>query len=171
MTIIEESAASAVSATITNVFDLFTKRGSEERRSRELHAKTLVAALAPIVADLRMLEERQSTKRWKKRVGTLYSALDELRPVLPPQWHHLKGSIRDSVGSAIGGGIVFVDLISVPNDATLEPRSRWTMHAADYLDETCRAVRVWGTTRSNRHARRQTCLSFNTWVNQHNLQH
>lgn len=170
MTVLEDGAAAAVSAIITNMFELLTKRGSEERHSRAQHANELAAALERIVLDLRMLEERRSAKRWKKRVGALYSTLDELRPMLPEQWRHLKGSIRDSVGAAIGGGIVFVDLIPVPDDAPLERPSRWTMHAADYLDETCRAVRAWGATRSNRRARLQTCPSYNAWVNQHDLQ-
>lgn len=118
-----------------------------------------------------MLDRRQSAKRWKKRIGALYQTLNELRPAIPAQWRHLKGSVRDSVGNAIGDGIVFVDLLHVPNDTVLEPRSRWTMHAADYLEATSRAVRAWGATRSNRQARRRHWPSYNSWVNHHNLQH
>lgn len=133
MTIVGDSAAAAVSPTITGVFDLLSQRGRDERHARTQQARRLAAALDGVVADLRMLERRQSAKRWKKRVRALYQTLDELRPVLPAQWRHLKGSARDSVGNAIGGGIVFVDLLHIPNDTVLEPRSRWTMHAADYL--------------------------------------
>lgn len=171
VTIVGDSAAAAVSATITGVFDLLSYRGRDERRARAKHAKRLAAALDGVVTDLRMLERRQSAKRWKKRIRMLYQTLDELRPVLPPHWRHLKGSVLDSVGNAIGGGIVFVDLIHIPNDTTLESRSRWTMHAADYLEETSRTVRAWGAARSNRRARRQRCPSYNSWVNHHNLQH
>lgn len=171
MTIVGDSAAAAVSTTISSVFDLLSQRGRDERRARAKHARRLTAALDGVVTDLRMLERRQSAKRWKKRIGALYQTLDELRPVLPPQWRHLKGSVRDSVGNAIGGGIVFVGLLHVPHDTVLEPRSRWTMHAADYLEATSRAVRAWGATRSNRRARRQRWPSYNSWVNHHHLQH
>lgn len=171
VTFLADGAAAAVSAIITNVFELLSQRGDEERRARAKHAQTLAAALEGIVTDLRMLEQRRSAKRWKKRVRALYLILDELQPILPFQWRHLKGSVRDSVGNAIGGGIVFVDLLHIPNDAALEPPSRWTMHAADYLEETARAVRFWGATRSTHRARRQRWPSYNSWVNHHNLQH
>jgi hypothetical protein len=152
-----------------NLFLVLLGRGREAREHRRLAAEKLVSALEPIVRELRMFEERRRPKWWKKNLRRLYSVLDEFELELPTQWRHLKRSARDSIGSAIGGGVVFVDLIPVPDDADLAQPSRWTMHAADYFEACLRVVRRWGRTRSAGAARRVALPDFDTWVRAHGL--
>jgi hypothetical protein len=170
VSVVIETTAAVASTMADNLFLILLRRGKEDREQRQSSAGQLVAALSPIVHELRMFEDRRRPKWWKKNLRRLYALLDDLEPELPTQWRHLKRSIRDSVGSAVGGGVVFVDLVPVPDDADLSQPSRWTMHAADYLDGCQRSMRRWGHLRSVRGARCVTIPDFSTWVDAHNLQ-
>lgn len=170
MTILAETAAAVTSSVVANLLDSLTGRSREDRKRRRLAAERLIAALYPLVDELRLFETRRRPKKWKKLIRHLYVTLDELEPALPSKWRHLKHSIRDCIGNAIGGNIIFVDLIVVQDDTELDPPSRWTMHAADYLDETCRAIRRWGFTRFTRGARRIRLPNYDSWVRFHRLQ-
>lgn len=169
MTVLPEVTAAATATTVDRVIDLFIGRRRQEREDRQRAAAQLLSTLVPIVEELRMYQWRRRPKRWKKLLRRLYAALDVHAPVIPPQWHHLKRSIRDSVGNAVGGGVVFVDLINVQDDTELSLPSRWTMHAADYLDGAIRGIRWWGTTRSSWRSRRATLPTFDAWVAANNL--
>jgi hypothetical protein len=57
----------------------------------------------------------------------------------------------------------------VPSDTELATSSRWTMHAADYLDGCGRIIRRWGFSRSPRKAQR-AMPTFHAWVERHQLQ-
>jgi hypothetical protein len=169
MTILAETAAAVTSSVVANVLDSLTGRSREERRQRHQAAERLIAALYPLVNELRLFETRHRPKKWKKLIRRVYVTLDELEPVLPSEWRHLKHSIRDSIGNAVGGDIIFVDLMVVQDDTELDPPSRWTMHAADYWDEICRAIRRWGVIRSARGARRMRLSNYDNWVRLHRL--
>lgn len=170
MTIVAEAVA-AVSATIVDkFFEIFTGRRREDRERCGQAAAQLAKALTALVEELRLFESRRRPKRWKKLLRQIYATLDQLEPVLPHEWRHLKRSIRDSVGSAVGGSVVFVDLIDVPDDTQLASPSRWTMHAADYLEGACRAVRRWGAAPTVRNTKRATLPDYNTWLTEKELQ-
>lgn len=171
MTFLPEVTAAATATTIDRVFDLFVGRRQQKREDRQRAANQLLSALVPIVEELRMYQWRRRPKRWKKLLRRLYAALDVHAPIFPHQWRHLKRSVRDSVGNAVGGGVVFVDLLDIQDDAELALPSRWTMHGADYLDGTVSVIRRWGTTRSSWRAHRTILPTFDAWVTANNLQH
>jgi len=169
MTVIAETTAAAASSVVTSVFELVAGRHQRDRKERREAADQLMQALSPVIQELRLFGSRRRPKRWKKLMRGLYKTLDELEPALPHEWRHLKHSLRDCVGNAVGGGIIFVDHMVVHSDTELSTFSRWTMHAADYLDECGRTIRKWGFSRSPRKAQRKM-PSFDTWVRRHQLQ-
>ena len=169
MTVASESAAAATSSIVTGLFELVTDRRQEERTGRREAADRLIEDLVPVVEELRLFASRRRPQRWKKLMRGLYRTLDELEPALPREWRHLKRSLRDCVGNAVGGGIVFVDHMVVPSDTELATFSRWTMHAADYLEECARTIRWWGSSHFPRKSQ-WAIPTFDTWVRQHQLQ-
>ena len=170
MTILAETVAAVTSSVLSNLLAFLTGRSQEERKQRHQAAHRLVDDLSPLVQELRLFESRRRPKKWKKLLRRFYVTLDELEPVLPYEWRHLKHSIRDCIGNAVGGNVIFVDLMDVPDDTQLDSPSRWTMHAADYLDYTCRTVRRWGFIRSPRRARRIGLANYDNWVRLNGLQ-
>jgi hypothetical protein len=125
--------------------------GMRQERERERRARVFAAA-AELTVPLRELQRLlRSFGRVDVEKGELTSAVlgwakayDDHGHRLPRDWRHVAHSVRDAVGTALGGGTL-VHIRPDTADADLgDPDAMWQDFADEYLDYVARCVLEWG---------------------------
>ena len=117
---------------------------AESRRTRrhELADAAVGSALALRTA-LHESDPEWTGRDWERVLGNMYDTLDAAKPILPRQMLHVRRSIRDACGEALGAVAVFdlVDIREQVEPTRFDPL--WTEYARDYLGVTIEALQRW----------------------------
>ncbi len=117
---------------------------AEFRRSRRhVLADTSIEAARVLRAALHNSEPGWTGRDWERVLGDVYDALNAAAPVLPDRMRHLRRSIRDACGEALGGVARFgrAQIHEHPEPAAFDPV--WSENARDYLDVAIGSIRRW----------------------------
>lgn len=117
---------------------------ADARRTRrhELADNAITSALALRTA-LHESDPEWTGRDWERVLGSTFDALDAAKPILPQQMLHLRRSIRDACGEALGAVAVF-ELVDIREQ--LEPTDfdpRWTEYARDYVGVAIAVLQRW----------------------------
>lgn len=117
---------------------------AESRRTRrhELADAAIASGLALRTA-LHESDPRWTGRDWERVLGNAYDALDAAKPLLPRTMLHVRRSIRDACGEALGAVAVF-ELVEIGE--RVEPTKfdpRWTEYARDYVGVAIGALQRW----------------------------
>lgn len=139
-------AATVVAAGVGAYFSGRTGQQNAEvdarTRRHELADATIASALALRTA-LHESDPERTGRDWDRVLGNTYDALDAAKPILPRQMLHLRRSVRDACGEALGVVAVF-ELVDIREQ--LEPTEfdpRWTEYARDYVGVAIEALQRW----------------------------
>ncbi|GAA1732873.1 hypothetical protein [Microbacterium paludicola] len=116
----------------------------DARRARRHElADTAIASALALRTALHESDSEWAGRDWERVLGNTYDALDAAKPVLPRQMLHLRRSVRDACGEALGVVAVF-ELVDIREQ--LEPPEfdpRWTEYARDYVGVAIEVLQRW----------------------------
>ncbi|GAA2896526.1 hypothetical protein [Microbacterium esteraromaticum] len=137
---------------------------AEARRARR-HALADAAIIAAqsLRGALHTSDPRWTGREWHNVLNAMYDSLNAATPVLPPRMLHLRRSIQEACGEALGGVAVPV-LVRIREE--MEPAEFdpiWSENARDYLDVAIKALRRWREAR-DRNAYGTWAPTFDEWL-------
>jgi hypothetical protein len=163
LTLLTTIIGAFVGAYASSRFGYQQRAFAEEDVRRRAVADTALTALLELRRLLRSAETSRSSRDWAAATQVAYEALDDARHLLPPSLRHLKRSVRDSIGEAIGG-VALSDLEPRMSDYELAPYDhKWTMYADDYLDLVIDTLRRWRDATRNK-SLGITMMDFDAWL-------
>lgn len=111
-------------------------------RRHELADAAIGSALS-LRAALHESDSKWTGRDWERVLGKTYDALDAAKPILPRQMLHVRRSIRDACGEALGAVAVFelADVRVQVRSTEFDPR--WTEYARDYVGVAIEALQRW----------------------------
>jgi len=130
---------------------------------RHASGTALIHSLLPINRLLQQWDIATDTAKWVTTVINCMATVQAERSATPRQWAHLEGSLRATLGEAIGLG--HADRIPVDDCSEFfNPDRLWIDFAADYLSVVLAGVGYWREELSTRRAGRVRIPSFDRWL-------
>lgn len=135
--------AAAVGAYLSGRLGQRNAEADARRARRHELADAAIDSCRALRAALHTSDPSWTGRDWERVLGDTYDALDAAKPLLPRKMLHLRRSIRDACGEALGAVAVF-ELVEIREQ--MEPTdfdSRWTEYARDYVNEALEALQRW----------------------------
>lgn len=137
-------------------------RSDDSRSRRRAAGDHLYRSLVVLKKLMARKDVGQELEVWVGAIGSVYDSFDENRFTLPPQWSHLKRSVRVATGEATG--LAFIDLSTLDPTETVKFNGNWLEFAGDYLEYAAGVVGRWREHYSGRRADSEKILEFDVWL-------
>jgi len=135
----------------------------ERRARRRALADAAIESIESLRSAFHESDPTWTGQRWERAVGDAYHALDAAAPMLPAGLRHLRRSLQDACGEALGGVAIHH---LVPRRGAVEPpliSTRWSQNARDYHDVIAASLRQWREA-PERHSLTISAPTYDEWL-------
>jgi hypothetical protein len=139
------------------------KAADDRRQLRRASADELWPALDRLQASVQRSNQDSNPVAVAASIEQFYAAWTYTQRACPPQWRHMKRSVRDSVGEALGG-VVLVDFHTICEHTPVSYDRLWTQYAAEYLDMLRDRVSLWRGHYEERKAGKIEVPTYTEWL-------